>query len=67
MNGLALSHVGVRQHGLVYKALSQLKTIEVLYLTSKLIENNFVWFEKVRHEMQNQKETMQWKLLSDFR
>ena len=51
MDRLAFDPKGVKQHGLVYTALSRVKDINSLYLLSKLQQSNFSISNKALVEM----------------
>ena len=51
LDGLAFDPIGIITHGLVYTALSQVKTMDSLYLIQKLSQENFYVNKKVVIEM----------------
>ena len=62
MDRLAFDPHPVYQHGLVYTALSRVKTIETLYLIHKVQHHNFTVSHKVNKEMDRLRNQAQWKL-----
>jgi ATP-dependent exoDNAse (exonuclease V) alpha subunit len=52
LDSVAFDHAGIRIHGLVYTAMSRVKSIDSLYLLSALTKDNFKVKHKVDIEMQ---------------
>lgn len=62
LDKLAFDPTGMTQHGLVYTALSRVKTIDSLYLLSKLSHKNFHVKDKVLNEMTRLTTIATWEL-----
>ena len=62
MDKLCFDPIGIKQHGLVYTALSCIRDISFLYILCKLKTTHFVVGKKVRLENKILEKTSSWKI-----
>jgi endonuclease/exonuclease/phosphatase (EEP) superfamily protein YafD len=66
LDNVAFQPVGIRIHGLVYTALSHVRSIDSLYLLSSLSKDNFKVKQNFDIEMDHLRTTAKWKLQYDY-
>jgi hypothetical protein len=66
LDNVAFHPVGIRINGLVYIALSHVRSIDSLYLLSPLTKDNFKVKQKVDIAMERLRTTTKWKLHYDY-
>jgi hypothetical protein len=66
LDNFAFQPVGIRIHGLVYIALSRVRSIDSLYLLSHLTKDNFKVKHKVDTEMQRLLTSAKWHMQYDY-